>query len=144
MVLAMLVLVGCQKEGRNYGGKNCLFKADDLTKLVEYLKLKELDFEKKGNCIYYKLQDRGRLKTYKKELFGIAPPSGRSTSFGARNEEIQEKLARNGIQVHVHEYRGKEFLVFSQEDVEKVGIILNYPPEQIEMLKKMRNDKRDN
>ena len=164
LFIAVFLMTACKSEPvPTNEGFTCTSdqkKIDELSKLLEEQEVPfiaklivedKVSADSNGNktglpvgdtCIYYAHKYGNIAHKISNQIVGKFPPIwGRSTSWNNRNDELIRKLARHNIITTVHTYRGKEWVAWPLEDVEKVEEILEYDQWKKEYNKKIRDEK---
>ncbi|WP_339897948.1 hypothetical protein [uncultured Gilvimarinus sp.] len=91
------------------------------------------------DCIFYSHQYSNELSEISSSVMGEFPPIwGRSTSWGERNDELVKVLSDHNIRIEVYVHRGKEWIAWPMEDVEKAESVLEYEDWKKEFTKAQR------
>jgi len=164
LISSLIFMVACKPESvPTNEGFTCTSdqkEIDELSKLLEEQEVPfiaklivedQISIDKNGDktglpvgdtCIYYSHKYGDIANRISKQVIGDFPPIwGRSTSWGDRNDKLIRKLASHNIKTTVHTHRGKDWVAWPLEDVEKVEDILEYDEWKKDYNKQIRDEK---
>jgi hypothetical protein len=86
-------------------------------------------------------KDANAVQKVKDQLFGVAPPPGRSIAFeGEMNQRFKDWLAKNKIDYTTTTHFGTEYVIWAQEDSPRVEGFGYFPSYYFDMEGKSSNN----